>query len=267
MLLCHCRSTSRATPCHVPTWRRPRPGLPGRPSTSPTTAATTNNASDTLAKRASRTPACWRWAGRGSRCATAPAMAPRAAPPTVSAEWRRQMVSLWLSQPLDVSLLSPSNWLSVSLQASYWPPRLEPFLLSVCCPLDPSRSKFSPSPVFCPAKVAEGRRLNQLLCLRSRLPLLYQQIKAPSALMNSQIHKADYKDTNAHRCRCSNLNYSLAKEHKHSLLIRHPSYSPLHRAVSVSHTPCELNPVNVCTNRLLIDKLFMLSSGRIHIRG
>lgn len=101
------------------------------------------------------------------------------------------MVSLWLSQPLDVSLLSPSNLLSVSLQASYWPPRLEPFLLSVCCPLDPSRSKFSPSPVFCPAKVAEGRRLNQLLCLRSRLPLLYQQIKALSALMNSQIHKAD----------------------------------------------------------------------------
>lgn len=35
-------------------------------------------------------------------------------------------LSLWMF------LLSHSNWLSASLQASYWPPRLEPFLLSLC---------------------------------------------------------------------------------------------------------------------------------------
>lgn len=33
--------------------------------------------------------------------------------------------------PLDSSVLSHSNWLTVSLRASYWSSRLEPFLLSV----------------------------------------------------------------------------------------------------------------------------------------
>lgn len=36
---------------------------------------------------------------------------------------------------------------------------------------------------------------------------------------------------------------------------------------TVSRTPGESDAVNVCTNRLLIEKLFMLSSGSIHIRG
>lgn len=35
---------------------------------------------------------------------------------------------------------------------------------------------------------------------------------------------------------------------------------------TVSHTPGGLKAVNVCTNRLLIEKLFMLSSGSIRIR-
>ena len=110
-----CRSTSRATPYRVPTWRRPRRGLPGRPSTSRTTAGTTSSASATPAKLASRTPASWRWGGRGSRCATAPATDPRAAPPTVSAEWKRQMVlTLQLAQPLDLSVISLQLALCVS---------------------------------------------------------------------------------------------------------------------------------------------------------
>lgn len=44
-------------------------------------------------------------------------------------------------------------------------------------------------------------------------------------------------------------------------------FTTQHHTVSVSHTPGELNAVNICTSRLLIVKLFMLSSGRIHIRG
>ncbi len=165
--LCDCRSTSRATPCHVLTWRRPHPGLPGRPSTSPTTAATTSSVSATRAKLASRIPACSRWAGRGSRCATAPATGPPAAPLTVSAEWKRQMVSFQLSQPLDVSVLSHSNVLSASLQASYWPPRLKPFPLSVCLLFIRSFLSFLPLQTF-PLSVLRKLReryLNQLSCL------------------------------------------------------------------------------------------------------
>lgn len=84
-----CRSISRATPCRALTLRRPHRGLPGRPSTSLTTVATTSSASATPAKLESPTPACWKWGGRGSRCATAPATAPRAAPPMVSANGDR----------------------------------------------------------------------------------------------------------------------------------------------------------------------------------
>lgn len=96
-----CRSTSRATPCHAPTSRRPRRGLPGPPSISPTTGATTSSASATRARRACPTQACWKWAGRGSRCATAPATAPRAAPRTVSRSERRSGGDGWppSSQP------------------------------------------------------------------------------------------------------------------------------------------------------------------------
>lgn len=275
-VLCHGRSTSRATPCLAPTWRRPPRGLPGRPSTSLTTAATMSNAFATLAKPASQIPACWKWAGRGSRCATAPATDPPAAPLTVSAEWKRQMVSFQLSQPLDVSLLSHSNWLSAYLRASYWPPRLKPFLLSVCLLF--IRSLFLASSNFSPLCVLQNLNVAILIsspCLRPP-PRLYQRIKASGALMNFQSTKP-----------ISSLQLILAFPalsfiHKHTQMQMlklklesckeaqtrslYPS-SPLHHAVSVSHTPGELDAVNVCTNRLLIDKLFMLSSGSIHIRG
>lgn len=181
-----CRSTSRATRCRVPTWRRPHPGLPGRPSTSPTTAGTTSSASATLAKPASRTPACWKSAGRGSRCATAPATDPPAAPLTVSARDRWSLssyLSLWMF------LLSRSNWLSASLQASYWPPGLEPFLLSVCCSLDPSFCKLFPLSLSCKS----WRSAILISCLRSlTLSELYQSIRHVNEL---PIHKADQQFT------------------------------------------------------------------------
>lgn len=105
---CHCRSTSHATPCPVLTWKRPRPGPPGPPSTSLTTVATMSSASATLVKLASQTPAWWKWAGSGSRCATAPATDPLAAPLMVSGEWKRQMVYNQLSQAL---YLTPTGFL------------------------------------------------------------------------------------------------------------------------------------------------------------
>lgn len=53
----------------------------------------------------------------------------------------------------------------------------------------------------------------------------------------------------------------------HSLSINPVIPLCLSRCTRVNHTPGELNAVNVCTNRPLIDKLFMLSSRRIHIKG
>lgn len=80
------RSTSPVIPTPAPSWRRPRPGHPGRLSTSLTTVATTSSDSATHAKPACPTQTCWRWAGRESKCGTAPATAPAAAPPTVSGD-------------------------------------------------------------------------------------------------------------------------------------------------------------------------------------
>lgn len=295
--LCDCRSTSHATPCRVLTWRRPHPGLRGRLSTSQTTAGTTNSASATLARLASQTPACWKWEGRGSRCATAPVTALPAAPLMVSGECRKQMVSIQLFQLLGVLLLSLSNWLAASLQAGYWPPHSKPSFLSVRLLFIRSfpafflaLSHFQTLPLSVLQKLTECC-LNQLLCLQSHDSRLYQQIKASVMLMNflstkpisslqlilglpcnlSHSHAHKHKSANTHTDACTQFNYSLTETHKQKLFIHHLSYSLLpelvHHAVSVSHTPGELNAVNVCTNRLLIDKLFMLSSGRIHIRG
>lgn len=54
-------------------------------------------------------------------------------------------------------------------------------------------------------------------------------------------------------------------EYKHTIFIHHPIYSLLHHTFSLA--PGGLKAVNVCVNRPLIEKLFMLSSGSIRIRG
>ncbi len=178
------------------------------------------------------------------------------------------------------SVLSLSNWLSASLQDSYWPPSLKLFLLPACqTSLGLSVFPFQTLPLFVLQNLKE-RYLNQLSCLWSRLPRLYQWIKAPGVLMNFQSTKPisslqlilalphtsfTHRDTNTHWCKCSNSNYGLAKKHKHTLY-QSSQLFPLAHTDLACHTPGELNAVNVGTNRLLIDKLFMLSSGRFHIR-
>lgn len=76
---------------------------------------------------------------------------------------------------------------------------------------------------------------------------------------NFSFSTLSFTQTHTHRC-------MQEVQLQHTLFIRHPRNSLLpervHHTVSVSHTPGELNAVNVCTNRLLIDKLFMLSRGR-----
>lgn len=93
-------------------------------------------------------------------------------------------LSLWMFP------LSRSNWLSASLQVSYWPPRLKPFLLSVCvcCSLDLSFCAVQSFPLSVLQKL-KRRYLNQLSCLWSRPPRLYQMIKASDMLMNFQSTK------------------------------------------------------------------------------
>lgn len=54
-------------------------------------------------------------------------------------------------------------------------------------------------------------------------------------------------------------------EYKRTVFIHHPIYSLLHHTFSLA--PGGLKAVNVCANRPLIEKLFMLSSGSIRIRG
>ena len=80
------RSTSLVIPTHALSWRRPRPGHPGRPSTSLTMEATMSSDLDTHAKPACLTQICWKWEDRESKCGTALVMEPVAAPRMVSGD-------------------------------------------------------------------------------------------------------------------------------------------------------------------------------------
>lgn len=104
------RSTSLVTPTHALSWKRPRPGLPGRLSTSLTMGVTTSSDFGTHAKPVCLIQTCWKWEDRELRCGTALVMEPVAAPLTVSQRLRRD----WPSSRDRHSVSSPSS------QNSWW---------------------------------------------------------------------------------------------------------------------------------------------------
>lgn len=162
-------------------------------------------------------------------------------------------------------LFSCSNCLFAALRAGYCPPRLKSVLLSVWLLLFLFLSR-------CPGKVIGAlARSTLVFTIPSSSPL--SDIKASDVLMNFQ-SKADQQFTtnfirrahmhrNANRHTCTSSFTASQRSSKLRLFIRNSSYShllkSLHHTVSVSHTPGELNAVNVCTSSLLIDELFMLS--------
>lgn len=169
-------------------------------------------------------------------------------------------------------LFSYSNCPSAALQAGYCPPRLKSVLLSVWLLLFLFLSR-------CPGKVTGALAQSTLVfTIPSSSPL--SDIKASDVLMNFQ-SKADQQFTtnficrahmhrNANRHTCTSSFTASQRSSKLRLFIHNSSYShllkSLHHTVSVSHTPGELNAVNVCTSSLLIDELFMLSKRSIWVR-
>ena len=99
------RSTSLVTPTRALSWKRPRPGLPGHPSTSLTMGVTTSSDFGTRAKPVCLIQTCWRWEDRELRCGTALVMEPVAAPPTVSQRLRGD----WPASRDRHSVSSPSS--------------------------------------------------------------------------------------------------------------------------------------------------------------
>lgn len=166
-------------------------------------------------------------------------------------------------------LFSYSNCPSAALRAGYCPPCLKSVILSVWLLLFLFLSR-------CPGKVIGA--LAQSTLVFTILSL--SDIKASDVLMNFQ-SKADQQFTtnfirrahmhrNANRHTCTSSFTASQRSSKLRRFIRNSTYShllkSLHHTVSVSHTPGELNTVNVCTSSLLIDELFMLSKRSICVR-
>lgn len=137
--------------------------------------------------------------------------------------------SLWMF------LLSHSNWLcrlvTGLLTSKYY------FFLCVCCLLD---FFFLPCQTFLLSVLQKlkGHYLNQLSCLWTHPPPLYQWIIASDMLMNFQSTKQFttnfsssmlsftpiHTKTQAHTEACTKFNYSLANEHKHTLFFHYPIF-------------------------------------------
>lgn len=196
-----------------------------------------SNASATPARPASLTPACWRWAGSGSRCATAPATDPPAAPPTVSVARKRRMVCAPAISAYGCSCVIA--------------PRARPCTLLMgllasahrSCLLFVQSFFLSNFSLFVVQQEFQG--INQPLVLAvPRSPALSADQRAGRVNV-LPIHKADQRLT--------------AYFSAHALYP--PSTPPCAgRSLeqSAGRAPAESRSVNVCASQLLIEKLFML---------